>query len=411
LKEHGDLIQSQLNFLVNEMNPINDQFNTEILIHHFSQQLNEWDDDYDKFIQYLFTEKCDIYDQYFVKRIDQLRKNIVQLRCTISELIDQQDTTNKDITLLTLIIRCIKQEMEIIKQKRILDNLSSFITDKLIYIEQSKTIALDLSTLSLPFQTIICKNPLGSALANNNQRLLMDQRVSLHLFDQDLILKKQYQWKNGFIRNICWSSTLKNFIFITNNNQVYLVNDNITSIEHIQTIQEQDWCSCTCSDTSLFLTTNTRGSYIFKFNLSLIFEVVQRWKPPHSCQQHEFIHDIVYNNQTLALMIEDSFSNMVHMELRLSATLDLVWSFRPDIKCHLFQPAIRCCSLKHDEWLIIDSNNSRLFHINNGGKIKDSYVYKSPPWNAILLGSNILAIRTENSLNFHQIYGEKIHVS
>jgi hypothetical protein len=327
LKEHGDLIQSQLNFLVNEMNPINDQFNTEILIHHFSQQLNEWDDDYDKFIQYLFPEKCDIYYQYFVKRIDQLRKNVVQLRCTISELIDQQDTTNEDITLLTLTIRCIKQEMKIIKQKIILYNLSSFITDKLIYIEQSKTLALDFSTLSLPFQTIICKNPLGSALASNNQRLLMDQRVSLHLFDQDLILKKQYQWKNGFIRNICWSSTLKNFIFITNNNQVYLVNDNITSIERIQTIQEQDWCSCTCSDTSLFLTTNTRGSYIFKFNLSLIFEVVQRWKPPHSCQQHEFIHDIVYNNQTLALMIEDSFSNMVHIELQLSTTLDLVWSF------------------------------------------------------------------------------------
>jgi hypothetical protein len=30
-------------------------------------------------------------------------------------------------------------------------------------------------------------------------------------------------------------------------------------------------------------------------------------------QEHELIHDIVYNNQTLALMIKDSFSNMIHV--------------------------------------------------------------------------------------------------
>ncbi len=351
LKEHRDLIQIQLNPLVNEINLINDQ---------------------------LMTLNAEI----FVRRIDYLRNVITQLRSTMSELICEQDSTNEDIILLTLTICWIKQEIE-----------------RIIPIEH-----LDLSTLSSPFQTIICQYSLGSALASNNQQLLMDQRLNLQLFDQDFILKKQYQWKNDFIRDICWSSTLKKFIFITNNKQIYLVNDNLTSIEYLSMIPEQDWSSCTSSDISLFLTTNNQGTHIYEFNLSSIFELIQQWKSPHTCQQHEFIRDMVYNNQTLALIIEDSFSNMIRLELRSSTNLDLLWIFRSDIQYHLFQPAIRCCSLKYDEWLVIDSNNSRLFHINNNGQIKGLHVYKSPPWNAILHDSNTLVIRTENSLNFHKIY-------
>ena len=258
--------------------------------------------------------------------------------------------------------------------------------------------------MSSSFQTIICHHPLGSALASNNQRLLMDQRLSLHLFNEDLTLKKQYQWKNGFIRHICWSSTLNSFIFITNKKQIYLVNDCLTSIEYIENIPEQDWSSCTCSDTFLFITTNDRGTNIFQFNLSLNFELIQQWKSPNSCQKHELIHNIIYNNQTLALIIEDSLSNMIHLELRSSETLHLLWSFQSNIQCDLFQPAIRCCSLKYNEWLLIDSNNSHLIHINSDGQIKGLHTYQSPPWNAILYDSNVLAIRTENSLNFHKVY-------
>lgn len=380
LKEHRYAIQSQLNPLVDKINIIHDQ----LMI--FNEQI------------------YDIHNDYYNKRIDKLRKDIVELKSTINKLISEEDTTNQDIILIIITIHYIKQEIEIIKKKRIDDVPSSSLIDKLISIEQSKINQFDLSSFSCPFQTIICKNPVGSSLANNNQKLLMDQRFNLHVFDEDLIIEKKYQWKNSFIRNMCWSSTLNNFIFITNNKQIYLVNHNITSIKPIQTIQEQDWYSCTCSDTSLFLTTNDRGANIYEFNLSSILELVQQWKPPYSCEEHQLIHHIVYNNQRLALIIEDSYSNMVHLQLRLSTTLHLIWSFKSDIKYNLFQPIIRCCSLKYDEWIIIDSNNSRLFHITSDGKMKDFLVYKSPPWNAILLNSNIIAIRTENTLNFHKVY-------
>jgi hypothetical protein len=150
----------------------------------------------------------------------------------------------------------------------------------------------------------------------------MDQCFNLHLFDQDLILEKQYQWKNGFKSITCWSSTLKNFIFTTKNKQIYLVYNNITSIECIQTIQEQNWYSCACLDVSLFLTTNDRGTNIFEFNLLSIFELVQQRKSSHSYQEHKLIHDIIYNNQTLASMIENSSSNMISGQSALTYPLD-----------------------------------------------------------------------------------------
>ena len=191
---------------------------------------------------------------------------------------------------------------------------------------------------------------------------------------------------------------------ITNEKKVYSIHDDITSLHHIQSIEEQDWSCCTCSDTSLFLTTNNQGTNIYEFNLLSDFQLIQQWKSPYSCEEYERIQNIVYNNQTLALIIENSFSNMIHIELRSSTNLHHLWSFKSDIKYNLFQSAIRCCSLRYNEWLIIDSNNSRLFHIDCNGQMKDLFVYKTPPWNAILVGFNILAVRTEHTLNFHKVY-------
>jgi len=73
---------------------------------------------------------------------------------------------------------------------------------------------------------------------------------------------------------------------------------------------------------SLFLTTNDRGMNIFEFNLLSIFELVQQRKSSHSYQEHELIHDIIYNNQTLPLMIENSSSNMITGQSALTYPLD-----------------------------------------------------------------------------------------
>ncbi|CAF1199526.1 unnamed protein product [Rotaria sordida] len=130
---------------------------------------------------------------------------------------------------------------------------------------------------------------------------------------------------------MCWSSTLNCFIMVTNKNEVFQVNENLTLIQSIETIEKKEWLSCTCSDVSLFLTTNDGHSGIFEFNLLSSFRLIKQWKFPQICNKDEFIHNIAYNNGTLALLISyQSFkydsSKTVRIEVRSSSTFDQLWS-------------------------------------------------------------------------------------
>ena len=87
-------------------------------------------------------------------------------------------------------------------------------------------------------------------MASNNRFLLIDQYPNLCLFDRELTLVKQFPWEHDRITDMCWSSTLNSFIIITDKDGVFLVNENLTSIEPIQTIEKKEWLSCTCSDAS-----------------------------------------------------------------------------------------------------------------------------------------------------------------
>ena len=58
---------------------------------------------------------------------------------------------------------------------------------------------------------------------------------------------------------------------------------------------------------ALFLTTNNNGSDIFQFNLSSSFDFIKQWNPPKSCDDDELIHNIAYNNGTLAVIISHAF--------------------------------------------------------------------------------------------------------
>ncbi|CAF5141334.1 unnamed protein product, partial [Rotaria sp. Silwood1] len=51
------------------------------------------------------------------------------------------------------------------------------------------------------------------------------------------------------------------------------------------------------------------------------------------------------------------------------------------------------CLLKYDEWLVIDHTTSRLLYVSKDGKVKTKWSCKPIVHNAVLFGSNILAIR------------------
>ena len=117
-------------------------------------------------------------------------------------------------------------------------------------------------------------------MTTNNRFLLLDQYPNLCLFDRELTLIKQIPWEHDRIPDMCWSSTLNSFIMITDKDGVFLINEDMTLIESIRTIEKEKWLSCTCSDASLFLTTNKWGSDIFEFHLLSSFNLIKQWNPP-----------------------------------------------------------------------------------------------------------------------------------
>ena len=124
---------------------------------------------------------------------------------------------------------------------------------------------------------------------------------------------------------------------------VFLVDENTMSIDNVQTIEERNWLSCTCSETFLFLSTNEYASSIMKFRLLPSIELVREWKSPHTCAHNEIIHDIVYNNGTLSVIIKNKSEKSLRIELRSAETLDCIWSLQFDTVCNQ-NIAFRCCS-------------------------------------------------------------------
>jgi hypothetical protein len=88
--------------------------------------------------------------------------------------------------------------------------------------------------------------------------------------------------------------------------------------------------------------------------------------------------------------------------MRSSATLDRLWSVRLNI-AYSQNIRTRCCLLTHDEWLVVDRNTSRIFHISKDGKVKSSSAYNPPPFCATVFDQETLAISTARGVNLHKL--------
>ncbi|CAF3437694.1 unnamed protein product [Rotaria sp. Silwood2] len=407
LKEHDDLIHSQLNPLVDEINILHNQIsalNIDEIIDKCRQKLDKWRHDCHTIIDRLYEEKCQELQQCCIQQAGQKRKKIYQLKLKTNKLIQEQEATHDDIFSLKATINDIKRDVNQFEENGILvDVYPLIINQNLVYIEESTSNELDISTLSSPYRSIDCSNNEWTPLASNNQCLLLDQYPNLCLFNKELTLLKQTPWEYDRISDMCWSSTINSFIIITSKNEVVLIDENLTSIKCIRTIQQKRRLSCTCSDASLFLATNDYGSDIFQFNLLSSFHFIKQWKSPQTCNNNELLHSIAYNNGILALIISRKYNTQKLIELRSSSTLKKLWSVPIDTNHSIGQRLYRVCSLKYDEWLVIAHNPSRLLHVTKDGKVKTKRSYEPPADNAVLFGSNILAIRTANCLNYYRV--------
>jgi hypothetical protein len=113
------------------------------------------------------------------------------------------------------------------------------------------------------------------------------------------------------------------------------------------------------------------------------------------------IDNIVYNNKTLALTINNGFNQMKFIELRSTETFNQLWSCRLDV--HYSETVIRCSLLSYNQWLVIDWKTSTLFHVTKDGKVKECYTYKTEPFCTNFFHSDILVISTNKDLNFHKL--------
>ena len=110
---------------------------------------------------------------------------------------------------------------------------------------------------------------------------------------------------------------------------------------------------------------------------------------------------MVYNNETLGMLIKNKTEKSLRMELKSADTLGCIWSLRTNTVCNedfLF----RCCLLTCDEWLIVDYETKRLLQITKDGKLKMTVPYDKTPYFAHLF-ANGLTVSTMNGVNCHKL--------
>ncbi|CAF4863551.1 unnamed protein product [Rotaria socialis] len=346
---------------------------------------------------------------------DQFKEHVDLINSRMNPLADEINTLDNQLSLLNVdeIIDKYRQKLDKLRHEchttvdrfyeEKCQELQQCCVEKIVYIEQWTSNELDISTLASPYRTIACSKDNWLAMTSNNHFLLIDQYPNLCLYDKQLALLKEYPWEYAPIPDMCWSSTLNSFIIITNKNGIFLMSESLASLECIQTIEKKRWLSCTCSDSTLFLMMNESGSNIFQFNLLLSFHFMKQWKSPRNCNSDEIINNIAYNNETLALMIESETNNKKPIELRSLSTFDLLWSTTFNAAYHFAPWSSRVCVLKYNERVVIDYENSRLFHVIKDGQVKANRSYKPTISDAVLFGANILAIKTLDNVNCYRI--------
>ncbi|CAF3332823.1 unnamed protein product [Rotaria socialis] len=181
LKEHFDLINSQMNPLADEMSTLDNQLSL--------LNVDEVIDKFDRF----YEEKCQELQQRCVEKVGEKRKNIHQLKLKINELIREQEATHDDICSLKATINGIKRDVNQYEENGIVVDVNPLIINQnLVYIEQWTSNELDISPLSSLSRTIACSKDKWSAMTSNNHFLLIDQCPNLCLYDEQLTLLKEY---------------------------------------------------------------------------------------------------------------------------------------------------------------------------------------------------------------------------
>jgi hypothetical protein len=401
--EH-DYLNSRLNLLADEI----DTFDRQLLgvdLRKYTQTTNDrlqsWRLEAYKVIDHYCEQKYRDVEHYLMKIINQKREGIEHIRTNMLDIVQKRQMTVDLIDSLRSNLHTIENEINDIDRKYLSISTSTLILDtNLVRVEEFSSEQFDLSSLSTATKTIDYTRKGFYPIASNEQCLLMYREPNLCLIDRNFKLIKQLLWTHGPITDVCWSSGLNHFFLLTRN-QIYVLDVSNMLIERVETTQKLLCLSCTCSETSLFLSTSGKGASICEFNILNSLQAAKRWDPPDSCSIDERIHDISYNKGTLLVMIENPSTERIRLELRSTVRFDRLWMLQLDIEYQ--SKIIRSCLLHHDQWLIADSNTSRLLQVTKDGKLKSSCYYNPIPCGACIFGDDLLAVSTLHGIHLHKI--------
>ena len=404
--QHDDMLNSQLNPLTDEINALSDRLSAikiERLTNESRKKLDKWRSDCYKIIDQYYEMKCIELEQFIGRHIDEQREAFIKIRSKMNELIENQETTKRDIQMLTTAIGQLQNQMNQIENTSCEIEVHPLVIDRnLIKVKQpyQTQITFTLSNLSSPYQIKNLPNRLCDMLCSNERFLMVYIEPCLYLINHQLEIIKDQRFNSDSIKDICWSLALNQFILVCEDD-IFLIDENTMSIEPVRDIKDNNWWTGTCSNTSLYLSKDVVDSSIYEFDLlpSIRFKTVHKI---NNLKNHdERIDSIVYNNETLALTTNNESNQTKYFELRSLKTFSLIWSLKLTVEYDT--RALRCCLLPCNEWLVADWYTSSLFHITNEGKMKEKHQYKSEPLNINLFRSNMLLIGTRNGVHFHKL--------
>ena len=409
LKDHSDKqTDNHLTRLTAEINVLSDRLHhTSLIEPYFLTTLDTWRNDAYRTIDRFYETQRRHFEQFFQENREKQRKEIDRLRLKITELIHDQNSSQDDIYLIKETIQFIEKELHDLQHLQC--NIRSLVIDENIATLRSEKINQELLPLSRPYKTMDIIDDSYCWMATNEKSLLIHHKPDLYLLDRQLSIIGQTPWIHGRIYVMCWSSTLNRFIVITND-MIFTIDENLLTIERCDLIHPhhhnnnnicRNWRSGTCSNTNLFLSSGDLGTSIYEFTLLPSIQFVKEWSSPISCRKDEGIDDLCYKNGKFAIIIFHQSTNETRLELRLSPTLDVIWSI--ELGHTAPRRTTGCCSLNNDEWLITDEYAYRIYHISTDGHLVKSEKYNPAPYNALLFNKDILAIRTVEGINLHKI--------
>lgn len=402
--EH-DYLNSKLNLLADQIETFDRQLSVVDLksyISNSTERIEQWRRESYKNIDDYCAEKYREIEERLMKVIRFQREKIEKLRSEMMEFVEKKQINLEIIEQLTLNLNRIEGEMNGIDEKHLsISSSPLFVEKSLVRIDEIPgRDFFQLSAMPKVFQSIPFTRQGVFIIAANDQHLLVHREPNLCLIDRNLRIEKQTAWNFGQIFDMCWSTVLKRFFVITAN-EIFLVGvENEIIVESVESTQKLQWLSCCCSSNSLFLTTNGRGSSICEFNLLNSFQAGKRWDPPESCERNERIHDMVYKQGRLLLVVDNSSTERVRLELRSATRLERLWSIFLDIP---FQSKVLSLAVFDDDWLVVDGNSSRLFQVTMQGNIKSSCTYNPTPSCASRFAEKYIVISTIRALHFHKV--------